>query len=253
MKYLLSIFLLLFFSCKTSSTKEKEDEIYSRHLQRHIPLTIISTTIPDKKEQMNLLLFCNKSLLKEISAKKIIDSLYKAKLIQPTMLVAFEGVEKDYGLNELEIPEANQYRKYNAFIVGELLPFVKKKAAIRKFNTVAIAGFLGASINAFDVSYNNDEKIQMVGMFSPNLYSSDTNDSTALLSTIAGFRKRPNIKIWIENAGLDSSAYEFKAIMDGKKSILECTLITPEKSEGILSKSPSIKNFANFLQWAFPK
>ena len=42
-------------SCK-KKIKQQEDEIYSRHLQEHIKLTIISTPMPDDKGKMNLLL-----------------------------------------------------------------------------------------------------------------------------------------------------------------------------------------------------
>ena len=42
-------------SCK-KKIKQQEDEIYSRHLQEHIKLTIITTPMPDDKGKMNLLL-----------------------------------------------------------------------------------------------------------------------------------------------------------------------------------------------------
>jgi hypothetical protein len=237
---------ILIFSCK-SSIKENTDAVYSRHLQAHIPLTIITTPMPDKKEDMNLLLFNgSKNLLDEARAKKIIDSLYKKKLIQPLMLVAFDGKEANYGLTEKDNTADKQIEKYNKFIDDELYPFVKKKSVIRKFNSVAICGFMNASKNTFEVAFNDDNKFQMVGMFSPQFNEDD-------FTTIQALRKRPTIKLYVENSGIDSSAIKFSQIIASKQSITECKIIPQDSGDAALKKMPTIRNFAGFLMWAFPK
>ncbi|MBC7887167.1 MAG: hypothetical protein H7Z13_04710 [Ferruginibacter sp.] len=43
------------FGCK-SNIKQQDDKIYSRHLQRHVLLTIISTRVHGDKSSLNLLL-----------------------------------------------------------------------------------------------------------------------------------------------------------------------------------------------------
>jgi enterochelin esterase-like enzyme len=244
--FILTIFI---FSCK-SSVKQKEDSVYSRHMQRKVPITIISTKMPDKKEDMNLLLFSNSSLLEEVRAKKIIDSLVKNKLIQPLMLVAFEGYESDYGIEEANVPAAKQYKKFNEFVVDELLPYIKKHAVIRKFNSVAMCGFQSAAISAFDIAWNNDEKIQKVGMFSTN-FSMEADDATYQLLQTS--RKRPKLSFFVTANGLDSSAIKFKAILDAKASISNCTLMQPNLSEAQMKGKPTMRNFAEFLVWAFPR
>lgn len=161
---LLTISLLFIFGCR-SKVKQLQDSVYSRHLQRHVPLEIITTPMPDNKEEMNLLLFNSADKLEEVRAKAIIDSLYKKKLIQPLVLVAFEGKAGDYGLEESDAPEAKQYKKFDDFVINELYPYIKKKVVIRKFNSVAICGFGESSVSAFDIAYGNDEKIQSAGLF----------------------------------------------------------------------------------------
>ncbi len=253
MKIYSFLFIAIIVTACKSSIKQQEDSLYSRHLQHQVRLTIISTKMPDKKQDMNLLLFIGPNLLEEARAKKIIDSLFKKKLIQPMVLVAFEGKEGDYGIEEAEMVEAKQYKKFNEFVIGELYPFVKKKAAIRKFNSVAICGFSNASLAAFDIAFNNDEKIQMAGMFSPRFLLGKTGNSEETLETIASLRKRPVIKIWMEDGGLDSSAIKFKNVIQRKSSIAECNLQEQVLTADTLNKNPTIRNFAAFLLWAFPK
>lgn len=222
-------------------------------MQRKMPITIISTKMPDKKEDMNLLLFSNSSLLEEIRAKKIIDSLVKDKLIQPLILVAFEGNESDYGIEEVKTAEAKQYKKFNEFVVDELLPYIKKHAVIRKFNSVAICGFQNAAISAFDMAWNNDEKIQKVGMFSPNFSMDATNNNDATYQLLQSSRKRPKLNFFVAANGMDSSEIKFKTILDSKASITDCTLMPANLSEAEMKAKPSMRNFAEFLVWAFPR
>jgi enterochelin esterase-like enzyme len=252
-KFLFLLIVPIFiFSCK-SSVKQKEDSVYSRHMQRKVPITIISTKMPDKKEDMNLLLFSNSNLLEQVRAKKIIDSLVKDKLIQPLILVAFEGNKSDYGIEESKAPEAKQYKKFNEFVVDELLPYIKKHAVIRKFNSVAICGFQNGAISAFDIAWNNDEKIQKIGMFSPIFSMDAINNDDATFQLLQTSRKRPKLNIFVAANGLDSSEIKFKTILDSKASITECKLVQPNLSEAEMKAQPTMRNFAEFLVWAFPR
>ena len=246
---LLIFFTSFFCICACKSTiKQQKDELFSRHLQRQMELTIITTTMPDKKEDMNLLLFNNSKWVEETQAKKIIDSLYKKKLIQPLLLVGFGGLEKEYGLQEIDGAEAKQYKKFNDFVVNELYPFIKKKATVRKFKAVGICGFGPSALSSFDVAWNNDEKIGMLGMFQTDFQLSSLYNDSVVISTIDKLRKRPDLKIWMSARTTDTTSIQFKKIMDATKSITECTLVTNDKNENINAKS-----FAAFLLWAYPR
>ena len=234
-------------SCK-STTKKQNDKIYSRHLQRYVDLTIIATKMPDKKEEMNLLLLINNELIDDDEAKAIIDSLYKNKKIQPIILVSFKGIKENYGLAEMETIEAKQSKKFNEFVINELYPFVKKKAVIRKFNSVAIGGLGNAALNAFDLAWNNDEKISKAGMFVTDFSIAANKNDSLTLTTIEKLRKRPKIKLWLTSNSIDSSIIQFKNCMDGKKSIEECLIVTTSNS-----MQARRNDFASFLVFAFPK
>jgi enterochelin esterase-like enzyme len=236
-------------ACK-SSVKERGDEVYSRHLQRHIPLTIITTPMPSDKEKMNLLLFNGDTELKSIGAKKIIDSLYKKKLIQPLVLVAWEGKKGDYGLEETQTADGKQHKKFNEFVSGELYPFIKKKVVIRKFNAVAICGFNEGALSAFDIAWNNDEKIQMAGIFYPAFAESKMMNDSMVIATIKDSRKRPALKLWLTISEGSVAEEMFRTVIKNKSSISEFKIVDNRESEKQVTMP--VNNFAAFLLWAFP-
>ena len=224
-----------------SKIKQQEDSVYSRHLQRHVALTVITTPMPNNKEEMNLLLFSgSKKLAENMGIKKTLDSLWKKKLIQPVTIVCFDGNQADYGMQETEGAQANQYQKFNDFVTDELYPFTKKNVVIRKFNSVAICGFNRSALSAFDIAWNNDEKIQRAGLFSPSTALSCKLDieDPALLA-IGSSRKRPRLDVWISD---DTSALCTKDLTD----------VLSAKQSITVQFTPS-GNFADFLLWAFPK
>ncbi len=123
-----TICLLFFFtiiaSCKMS-IKQQEDRVYSRHLQRHVELDIISAGMPEEKASINLLLYNNfEKSLEKLHPKEIIDSLYSKNKIEALVLVSLEGTKAEYTGEKAE--------KFNMFIENELLPFIKKKDYCKK-------------------------------------------------------------------------------------------------------------------------
>jgi hypothetical protein len=105
---------------------------------------------------------------------------------------------------------------------------------------------MNASKNVFEIAFNDDNKFQMVGMFSPQFSEAD-------FATIQALRKRPTIKVYMEDAGGDSTAIKFATVITSKQSIAECKIIPQELGDAALKKMPAIRNFAGFLMWAFPK
>ncbi len=251
--FLLVLTITLGFTGCRSKIKQQEDSIYSRHLQRHVALTIITTPMPKDKEEMNLLLFNGgKDMRDAVRAKKIIDSLYKKKLIQPLTLVAFDANEKDYGLQETGTDESNQHQKLNDFVTDELYPFIKKRVVIRKFNSVAICGFGRSALSAFDIAWNNDEKIQKAGMFYPNFRESAQMSDNPVIETIRASRKRPNLGIWLADAANDPADLMFKEVIAGKKTVADFR-VTDDPTISNSKTMLQVNNFADFLIWAFPK
>ena len=254
MKRLMFVFIIsacCLSACK-SPVKEQNDKIYSRHLQRHIELTVVTTPMPDKKEEMNLLLFNNSDFYEEVHAKKIIDSLYRKKMIQPLTMVAYKGETADYGFEEKGGEKGNQYRKFNEFVTDELYPFAKKKVVLRKFNSVAICGFASSALSAFDIVFNHDDKIQSAGMFYPLFSADDQSQDTSVFQTIKALRKRPKIKIWLLADEEDSNSVKLKNIINEKPGIAGCEMVTPPSAKNNNRLKITDQGFAAFLIWAFP-
>ncbi len=153
-----------------SKVKERNDEVYSRHLQKHISITVISTPVPKNKSDFNLLLLNDGQDIEKLAVKKIVDSLYRKKLINPLIVVGINAYDRnqEYGVTGSPDYRGNgaSAEKYAGFVTGELLPFVKKKAGVRKFNSITFAGVGIGGLSAFDIAWDNADKIDKVGVFS---------------------------------------------------------------------------------------
>lgn len=184
-----------------SKIKEIKDEIYSRHLQKHIPITIISTPTPKNRNDFNLLLLNDGEKMKQSELKKMLDSLNRKKLIKPFIIVCIGAFDASQEFGVAGFPDSQNKgtlaKKYSDFIVNELLPFTKKKAGVRKFNSVSIAGSGIAGISALDIAWDNWQKFDKVG-FLPNFSKENsTVDFSILAKKISQSRKRPRLQFWL--------------------------------------------------------
>jgi enterochelin esterase-like enzyme len=270
---------LLLFSCHPK-IKQQEDEIYSRHLQEHIKLTIISTIIPDKKNEMNLLLLNDGQDIEKWRVKEIADSLYKKNFIESLLIVAIHAGDRmqDYGVAGFTDFEnrGGKADKYEAFIINELNDFVKKKAGVRKFKSIVLAGCSLGGLSAFDIAWNNGDKIDKVGIFSGSFWWRDKDTSATgysddkdriMLSKLRSSRKRPKLKYWFYAGAKEENSDRDK---DGTIDVIDDTkdLITIIKNKNICAPSDIVyqespdgkhdyddwsKALPGFLTWAFGK
>ncbi len=233
-----------FFSCK-SKINEQQDQVYSRHLQRQVPLTVITTPMPDNKKDMNLLLVNSDELLQSADARHIIDSLYKKKTIQPLVLVCFDGRKENFGIantgNQKE--DLKEYNQFSDFIIRELYPFIKKKVVIQKFHSVAICGNNISANNALFIALNNSDKIQKAGLFYPAFEAGQ-------LESLVYMRKMATVDLMVVTPSRDSITDKFGNISTSKPGIQNTFIYAAEKTMN--SKKPTPETFAKFLAWAFP-
>jgi predicted alpha/beta superfamily hydrolase len=281
-KYLAPLGLLVLviatLGCK-SKIKEQDDEVYSRHLQRHVKLTAISTPMPKDKSEMNLLLLNDGQDMDQFRVKKVMDSLYGAGLIKPLLVVGIHAGDrmKEYGVGEL--PDF-KYRgdkagKYDEFVYHELYAFAKKKAGIRKFNSIVIAGCSLGGLSAFDIAWNHADRIDKVGVFSGSFWWRDKDDkdpgysdekNRIMLSKIRSSRKRPDLGYWFYAGGKEEDGDRDKdgiidAIDDTKdlidimknKNILPDVIMFTEDANGKHDYASWSKQLPGFLVWAFGK
>ncbi|MEP6674522.1 MAG: alpha/beta hydrolase-fold protein [Ferruginibacter sp.] len=265
-------------SCK-SRVKQSEDELYSRHLQEHVKLTIITTALPDDKSTINLLLLNDGQDIEKLRVKDIVDSLSKKKLIQPLLIVAIHAGKRmqEYGVAGNPDYQHNgaDAEKYSAFIDDELLAFAKKKAGVRKFNTITIAGCSLGGLSAFDFAWNHGDKVDKVGVFSGSFWLRDKdakdpsyNDETDRLeyAMIKSSRKRPKLQYWFyagtaeENGDRDKDGI-IDVVDDTKdmiallqtKNVSSADIVYKETAGGRHDYSDWAAVFPEFLIWAVGK
>lgn len=281
-KYLppFSLALLLFcgFSCK-SKIKQQEDEIYSRHLQRHVKLTIINTPMPDEKTELNLLLLNDGQEMGQFRIKEIVDSLYLKKLIKPLLVVGIQVGDraKEYGVADYPdfMNRGDKAVYYDKFINDELYFFAKKKATVRKFNSVVIAGCSLGGLSAFDIAWNHADKIDKVGVFSGSFWWRDKDDKAAdysddknriIISKIRSSKKKPGLKYWFYTGGKEEDGDRDKdGIIDvtddtkdliellKSKNVLPDDIVYSEDINGKHDYATWSKQLPAFLIWAFGK
>ena len=270
---------VLLYGC-SKKIKQQDDEIYSRHLQEHIKLTIINTPMPGDKKEMNLLLLNDGQDVEKWRVKEIIDSLYKNKLIEPLLIVAIHAGNRmqDYGVAGFPDFQNNGNRadKYEAFIINELYDFVKKNAGVRKFKSIVIAGCSLGGLSAFDIAWSNADKIDKVGVFSGSFWWRDKDAAAAdysddknriMLGKIKSSRKRPKLKYWFyagakeEESDRDKDGVidviddtkDLVTIIKNKNVCPPTDIVYVESSEGKHDYTSWSKELPDFLTWAFGK
>ncbi len=268
-----------FSSCK-KKIKQQEDEIYSRHLQEHIKLIIISTPMPDDKGQMNLLLLNDGQDVDKLRIRDIVDSLYKKNLIQPLAVVAIHANNRNEEYGVAGYPDfkkrGSKADKYAEFIDNELYAFIKKKAGVRKFNSIAFAGTSLGGLSAFDIAWNHADKIDKVGVLSGSFWWRDKDVTVAdysddknriMLSYIKSSRKKPHLKYWFYAGAKEENGDRDKDgiidVVDDTKDLVELIksknvcpasdIVYQESAYGSHDAASWSKVMPDFLIWAFGK
>lgn len=276
--YIIILFVIL-IGCRKKS-KQQADEIYSRHLQEHIKLSIISTPVPDDKKTLNLLLLNDGEDILKWRVKEIIDSLYNKNAIQSLVVVAIHANDKmkEYGVAGMPDYKNNGSKadKYSAFMDNELYDFIKKKAGVRKFKTVVIAGSSLGGLSALDIAWDNADKIDKVGVFSGAFWwrDKDVNDKTytdekdrIMINKIKSSRKRPKLQYWFyagakeENTDRDKDGIsdmaddtqDLVAIIKNKNIVPASDVNYIESPTGTHDYNSWSKALPDFLLWAFGK
>lgn len=244
--FILIVFILV-GSCHTKITEIK-DQIYSRHLQKHISISIVSTPVPKSRDDFNLLILNDGKLIKELDIKNVVDTYYNRKLIKPVIVVGVDAFnpQEEFGVAGFTQPgKGTLAEKYNHFIVNELLPFIKKKSGVRKFNSITIAGSGLSGISAFDIAWDNWQVFDNVGFFNEFNNSASSSDFSLLAKKISQSRKRPRLRFWL--CVNDSTGMERMFDVLDKKGIGGVTRVG-----GVIEENPSISSFESifpFLIW----
>src|SRR6185437_8568661 len=132
--------------------------------------------------------------------KNVIDTYYNKKLIKPLIVVGVEAFDPEQEFGVAGCTENNKgilAIKYDNFIVNELLPFIKKKSGVKKFNSITIAGSGRSGISAFDIAWENWQIFDRVGYLGDLNHSLNDTDYKLLAQKITQSRKKPRLQFWL--------------------------------------------------------
>ena len=271
--FILPAVLLLLISCR--HTEQTKDELYSRHLQRKVNLTILHTPAPKDHSQFNLLILNDGQEMEKLGVKETMDSLYKTGKLQPLVIIGIEAGDpvKEFGVSGKPdyLGHGNKASFYDAFINDELYPFAKKQSGVRKFNSVVIAGCSLGGLSAFDIAWNHPDKISKAGIFSGTFwwsnkspadssYSGETN--RIVMAKLKASRKKPGLQYWFyAGAGEEKNPDSLSAVITNTKDVIALLEKKNVVSDGgiIYREQKSGRNdyagwratFPEFLVWAF--
>lgn len=241
------LFLLIVACGCHPQIKVNSDQIYSRHLQKHINLSVISTPIPKNKSDLNLLIVNDANLLKELDFKNVVDTYYSKKMIKPLIIVGVEPFDPDQEYGVAGFTENNKGTlavKYDNFIVNELLPFIKKKSGVRKFNSITIAGSGRSGISAFDIAWENWQIFDRVGYFGDLNHALKDTDYYLLAQKITQSRKNPRLQFWLRQNDYTNMQQIFDVL--DKKGIQGVSRVGLEEGK---TENPHYESIFPFLIW----
>lgn len=259
-------------ACK-KGVKQQQDELYSRHLQRKVILTVISTPMPDNNADINLLVCNDGQLFDQLNMEFIADSLYRENRLSPLVIVGVHAGNRweEYGVAEKsgKAVAGGKADHYDSFFNNELYPYAKKNAGVRKFKSVAIAGFGAGGLSALDIAWNHPDKISRAGVFSgafsrKEKNEPDTSANGMMFEKLKSSRKRPHLQYWFY-AGANGStgiakddAENISAATASVAALLKSKNFTSDDDivyqEGATNDSKAWRQaFPGFLEWAFGK
>jgi iron(III)-enterobactin esterase len=167
----------------------------------------------------------------------------------------------------------NKAVRYANFIALELVPFLQKKYGLMKAENIkAFAGFSMGGLSALDISWNNPELFNKVGVFSGSLWWKSLNTGTAkddefriMHRRIRESTKREGMKFWFQTGtddeiddrnknGIIDSIDDTLDMIKELKSLgytdEDITYLEIEKGEHNYHTWSAV--FPEFLLWAFP-
>lgn len=265
--------------CK-NKVKLTADTIYSRHLQRHVTLSILNTPLPDQRALFNLLILNDGENFNQLKVQETTDSLNRKNLIAPLVIVGIHSGNRmqEYGVAGFPDYQKNgaDAKKYAAFVADELLPFVRKRSGVRKFASVIVAGCSLGGLSAFDIAWNNADKFDKVGVFSGSFWWRDKDVSTPgytdetdriMLKVVRQSRKKPHLKYWFYAGGMEEEGdrdhddvidviddtRDLIGIIKSKNVAAADDIVYKEVKEGRHDYASWSRAFPDFLIWAAGK
>ncbi|MES2109995.1 MAG: alpha/beta hydrolase-fold protein [Bacteroidota bacterium] len=187
-------------------------------LKRDVACTLLMPEDGEITEPLNLLLLNDGQELEALQLKDTLTELTNYGRIKPVLVVAIHSGEER--LQEYGTAGKPDFKKrgtkatlYTEFIKTELLPGISKLTGIEKFNSTVYAGFSLGGLSALDITWNNPQLFDKVGVFSGSFWwrSKDlskgyTEADRIMHGIIKNTDVKPNIKIWLQTGTKDETS-----------------------------------------------
>jgi enterochelin esterase family protein len=197
---------------------ENNITIKSDMLKRDVECTLLMPEDSEITEPLNLLLLNDGQEAESLQLRDTLEDLMSNNRIKPVLVVAIHA--GDERLLEYGTAGKPDFKKrgskaalYTAFIKTELLPAITKSTGIEKFNSTAYAGFSLGGLSALDITWNNPELFDKVGVFSGSFWwrSKDitkgyTESDRIMHSIVKDTAVKPDIKIWLQTGTKDETS-----------------------------------------------
>lgn len=131
--------------------------------------------VPQPTGELPLLLINDGQDLVRMDFPSIINRLYTDDLLQPILCVGIHcsaNRREEYGVaSTLDYKgRGTLAAAYQAFVMEELIPFVREETGISSFSHKSIAGFSMGGLSALDTVWNHPTEFLAAGVFSGSLW-----------------------------------------------------------------------------------
>lgn len=165
-----------FYPMKMPLAVKVEDlSLPSALLKREVGLTVYQPVEFNPSGGSHILLVNDGQDLVTMAFEKILERFINGSSAANLLVVGIKASDnrvKEYGMeNAVDYMGRGAGAKgYANFIVNELIPFFKKKAAVYSEATIGFAGFSLGGLSALDIVWNNASLFNVAGVFSGALW-----------------------------------------------------------------------------------
>jgi enterochelin esterase family protein len=197
---------------------ENNITIKSDVLQRDVAITLLMPEDSEITEPVNLLLLNDGQEAVNLQLRDTLEDLMSTNRIKPVLVVAIHaGDERLLEYGTAGMPDfkkrGSKAALYTEFIKTELLPAITKLTGVEKFNSTAFAGFSLGGLSALDISWNNSDLFDKVGVFSGSFWwrSKDiakgySESDRIMHNIIRNTATKPDLKIWLQTGTRDETS-----------------------------------------------
>ena len=250
----------------------------SVYLKREVELEIFLPENLLGNERLNLLLLNDGQDAGDLQLQDTLAQLYSKGKTSAIAVVAIKAGEdriQEYGVAGKPdfLDRGSKAKSYTNFIVKELLPFIEEAIKFPINGTKAFAGFSLGGLSAFDITWNNDQVFDVVGVLSgsfwwrkKDLKDGYTDADRIMHQVIKDTKGKPALKFWLMTGTEDEKADRNKNfIIDSIDDTID--IIKELLSKGyqrpdeiyyyeMVGGQHNVETWAKaipaFLQWAFP-